>query len=469
MKIIIPATLEKLSERLPEPLYAVGGYVRNYLIGGITSEDLDLSAPLSAERVITAAEDCGLKVVSEYKRTGTVVLFDGERKYEYTQFRTDEYAAGGTHKPIATKFTNDITLDALRRDFTCNAVYYDIKNKTIVDPLGGVYDIENKTISTVKEPEKVFCSDGLRLMRLSRFAGELGFTPTAAVTEKARLYAENIKDIAPERIYDELKKILLSDEKYPFSDKNGHYNGIKIMEETGVLDMLFPELAAGRGMRQRTDFHNYDVLEHSLKTLLYTVEKTFAARLAALLHDVGKPYCKTNFGTFNGHAEKGAEIAAGILKRLKADKRTEKTVVFLIKHHMFDLNNNEKESAIRLFIAENTEYFNSLITLKQADYSACKDNLSVCPTVKKWIGVYRKMIESGTPFSLKDLKISAAELKEIGFSGRKVGEELKRLFSFAVENPNFNCAEKLTEKARADFKRLCGDKKDCISGLDKPL
>lgn len=449
MKIILPESLIKLSENCPSALYAVGGYVRNYLIDGSISDDIDIAAALSTEEIVKAATACGFKVVAEYKRTGTVVVFDGKRKYEYTRFRTDSYEKGGKHTPKNTDFTDDIALDARRRDFKCNAVYYDIKKGEIVDPLGGAADIEKKILDTVIEPERVFMSDGLRLMRLCRFAAELNFTPTAATLKGATEYAENIKDIAPERIFDELKKILVSDCKYSFSDTKGHYTGVKLLDEIGVFGILFPEIAAGRGLSQRADFHKYDVLEHTFRTLLYADKEI---RLAALLHDVGKPYCMKNFGKYKDHAAEGERIARDILRRLKADRRTTEKTTFLVRNHMFDLKNAEPESAVRLFIAANRESFISLVKLKQADFSACKDDLSVCPTVKKWTAIYDEMKSDGTPFSIKDLKISSEKLIRIGFKERGVGEELKRLFEHAVTNPCANDAEILKAKAEEDFK-----------------
>ncbi len=448
MRIFIPENLKKLADLCPKPLFAVGGYVRNFLIDQTVSADLDIAAPLSTEEIENAAKISGFKVAYEYKRTGTVVISDGERKYEYTRFRTDVYASGGRHRPTGTVFTEDIAKDAVRRDFKCNAVYYDIKNDKIVDPLGGVFDIRSKILDTVVEPEKVFKSDGLRLLRLARFAAELNFTPTEKVLNSAKTYADNIRDIAPERIYEEIKKILVSDEKYPFSDKKGHYAGFKIMEETGVLDILFPEITAGRGMAQRADFHKYDVLTHSLRTLMYADK---SVRLAALLHDVGKPYCKLNFGTYKGHETEGERIAREILKRLKTDKATADKTAFLIKWHMLDIDGTESESAVRRFIAENSGAIDALLKLKQADYSAGKDDFSVCPTVQKWTGIYETMKTDGTPFFVKDLNISAEDLKKIGFKGKTIGEELKKLFLFAVDNPQFNELNALKKQAERDF------------------
>ena len=451
MKEFIPDSVKKLADMLPKPLYIVGGFVRNFLIDCTVSSDIDIAAALSTEEIISAAESLGYKIVAVYKRTGTAVIFDGKQKYEYTRFRTDVYGENGMHTPIRTEFTENIKADALRRDFTCNAVYYDVKNDKIVDPLGGATDIRNKIIKTVKNPEEVFSSDGLRLMRLARFCGELNFKPTEEVLGGAREYAKNIRDIASERIYDELKKILVADGKYDFSDKIGHYTALKVLESTGVFDILFPELALGRGLAQKAEFHSYDVLEHSLHAVCYA-EK--ALRLAALLHDVGKPFCKITYGTFHGHAEHGAVISANMLRRFKADKRTIADVMFLVRWHMFDVKLEETEQSIRQFIVENRSNLSALLKLKQADYSAGHDDVSVCPTVAKWLDIYKKMKEDGTPLSVKDLKISSKTLMDVGFSRERIGAELKTLFNYAVINPVANNAEFLREKAERDFKLL---------------
>ena len=193
MKIIYEQNLKNFAISLPCSLYIVGGYVRNFLIDGSVSSDVDLCAPMPAENLIDYLEKFGGKVIAHYKRTGTVVFRFDKIKYEYTAFRCESYSIGGGHAPENVNFTEEITLDALRRDFKCNALYYDVKNDLLVDPLNGLSDIKKKVLDTVKEPEKVFCSDGLRLLRLARFAGELDFTPTKNVIESARQYSQNLK------------------------------------------------------------------------------------------------------------------------------------------------------------------------------------------------------------------------------------------------------------------------------------
>lgn len=430
------------------PLYIVGGFVRNFFICGIAEGDIDLAAPVPAETFAALAEEAGYSVVTVYKRTGTAVIVSEGEKYEYTAFRKEVYERGGGHSPAFTEPTFDIEEDARRRDFKCNAVYYDIYNGVFTDVLGGINDIKAKVLNTVKEPEKVFESDGLRLMRLARFCGELGFSAGNEALAAANKYADNIKDVSPERIFDELKKILESDKKYGFSDKAGHYTGLKVLSEIRVLDRLLPELTAGRGMAQRADYHKHDVLEHSLKTVFYA-EKDI--RLAALFHDVAKPYCKINYGEYYGHAEVGEKMTKRILTAWKADKKTIKETAFLVGAHMLDLDCGESERKVRAFIAENYPLVPKLLALKQADYSASKEDGEISPTVEKWQAILKKMQSDGTPFTLKDLKITAAELMEEGFCGEEIGKELNKLLSVCREFPERNEKNYLLQKAKKDF------------------
>lgn len=434
-----------LAGRLGKPLYAVGGYVRNALLG-YAGTDIDLASALSDEELYPALESAGFTVEAVYKRTGTVMFrgSDGTH-YEHTRFRAEKYKSGGGHTPEVTYPTEDIAEDARRRDFKCNAVYYDIAAKTYVDPLGGIHDIKNKILDAVTEPEKVFRSDGLRLMRLCRFAGELGFTPTDGVMSAAKKYADNIRDISPERIYDELIKILLSDGKYEFSPKYAQYRALKILHETGVLSHIMPELTLGDGMAQRSDFHDYDVLEHSLRTVMYADK---SIRLAALLHDVGKPYAMTEHGAYATHAADGKRIAREILTRLKAPKCVTEEVCRLVGAHMLDIDLAARESKVRRYIAEYSDILDKLLLLKQADYSACKDDLSAAPAVVKWRAVYEKMKAENAPFIVSELKINGDDLKALGFSGREIGETLKTLFFNALINPKLNDREKLTAAAK---------------------
>lgn len=444
MKIPVSEKLYRLAKLMPCPLYVVGGYVRNFLIDKSLSLDVDLCAPISVDKFLPILNSVGFNVRCEYKRTGTVMFSDGESRYEFTSFRKETYNVGGTHTPVFTEFTDNIIEDAMRRDFRCNAVYYDVVREILVDPLNGIENIKNKILDTVCDADKVFSHDGLRLMRLARFSGELGFVPSKPTLEGAKLYAKNILDISAERIFEELKKILVSDTKYSFSDKLGHYHGLKILDKTGVLDFIIPELTAGRNMAQRSDFHLYDVLEHSLRCVMYADK---SIRLSALLHDVGKPYCKQNFGRYHDHAKYGEQIARDILTRLKADKKTVNEVCKLTATHMFGVKSEGSTEERRLFIVDNFKDIEKILALMQADYSACKDDLSVSPTVSKLKDEMADMKREDVPFCLKDLKVCAKDLLNVGIERENVGKALKALQNKVVTGEIANEKKCLLKKS----------------------
>lgn len=419
---ILPEKLKKMSAALGKPLYVVGGACRDFAAGlKSCARDWDICAPASAEEAENAARAAGLEIGAVYKNTGTVRLGGDGEEYEFTSFRTDRYVRGA-HTPAEVFFTGDIGADARRRDFKCNAVYYDISARKFVDPLGGLDDIRRGIISTVVSAKKVFGEDGLRLMRLCRIAAQTGFKPDAECMAGARENAALIADIAPERIYAELNALLNADKKYGVAGAHAH--GLRLLNETGVLALILPELALGDKMEQRKDFHAYDVLEHSLKCAEYAPPQI---RLAALLHDVGKPYCKLNFGKYAGHEEAGAEIARKILERLRAPKREIRRVCELIRLHMYDLSGAASENKVRKFIVKNLEILPDLLLLKQADFSACKDDMSVAPCVKKWNAILSRMRDEGVPMTLKQLDVRGDELIRAGICAGETAETLQFL------------------------------------------
>ena len=447
MKRLITGNLLKLAESCGFPLYIVGGAVRDYIAGlGSGDGDVDICAPASADSLCACAEKCGAHVNAVYRNTGTVKLSFGAEEYEFASFRSDEYVRG-THTPVKTFFTEDITLDARRRDFKCNAVYYDIKGDKYLDPLGGIADIESGRISAVADADKVFGEDGLRLMRLARQSAQTGFIPTEDCIGGALANSGLIADIAPERIYAELDLILHADLKYGVA--GGQYKGLEILSETRVLDRILPELTAGRGMEQNPAYHNYDVLGHSLRAVLYADN---SVRLAALLHDVGKPYCKIRNGNYHAHEEESARIARDICARYRVGKRLTAETVRLCALHMYDLKCDARESKIRRHIVNNADIYEKLLLVKQADYSACKDDLSVAPCVVKWNAIMEKMKSDGTPFNTGMLAVRGDGLIAEGIPPEAVGKILNLLLNDCAVQPSLNSREKLTERALSYYR-----------------
>ena len=451
MKNQLPKPLLTLADCCPYPLYVVGGAVRDTLAGlqSNDTQDWDICSPTPFDQFLSIATECGFTAKSVFRSTGTVKLLDKENhEYEYCSFRSDKYIRG-THVPVEIFFTDDIQLDARRRDFTANAVYFDIKNSVFVDPLDGITAIREKRLTTVAPAQKVFGEDGLRLMRLARQAACLGFIPDEECLVGAKSNAHLIEDITPERIYTELKQILSADKKYGVKD--GHYRGLKLLEETGVLERIIPELTLGKGMAQRADFHKYDVLEHSLRAVLYAEEEV---RLAALLHDVGKPFCTLRDGNAYAHPQEGARIATDVLTRLKAPKKTIQRIPALIEWHMYDLDCKTSENKLRRFFVKNWDILEDLLLVKQADFSACMDDLSPAPTCLRWRALLEKMKEENAPAQITDLALNGKDLLEAGIPARHIATVLNGLLLHAVVNPTDNQKSRLIKIARGIVKNL---------------
>ena len=440
MHTILPKNLKTLAELCPKPLYVVGGSVRDFLSDFKTKTyDWDIGSPLSAEELVDVANRLGVfSIRAVYKNTGTVKLQDCDGvDYEYSCFRSDKYVRG-VHQPVEIFFTEDIVLDAKRRDFTANAVYYDILNERFVDPLDGISAIKAKRFTTVATSEKVFGEDGLRLLRLARQSAQLGFYPDEECFLGARKNAALIKDISPERIYTELNLLLCADEKYGNTD--GPYQGLHLLKNTNVLGYIFPELTLGKDMAQRADFHKYDILEHSLRAVKYAPKPL---RLAALLHDVGKPFCQLQYGNVHTHPQEGARIAKEILTRLKAPKKTVERIPALVELHMYDFNCQTKENKLRRFFVKNYDLLNDLLAIKQADFSACMDDTSIAPTVIKWSNILQKMQEEHTPFHLKELDCTGKDLLDLNVPPPLVSKTLHALLVYTATHPKENKKQRL--------------------------
>lgn len=447
MNELIPQNLRFLAQKCAFPLYLVGGSVRDFLAGfPLRGADFDLASPASDEAFAGAAEACGFTVRAVYPATGTVKIEDAAGiGYEYTRFRSDKYVRG-IHTPTEIFFTEDIALDARRRDFCANAVYYDIAADRFADPLGGMKDIRKRILRTVAPAEKVFGEDGLRLLRLARIAAQTGFSPDGACLAGAQKNCALIRDIVPERVFHELDLLLHADEKHGGAD--GPYRGLAILRETGVLPHILPELAAGDRMAQRADFHAYDVLEHSFRCVRYAPD---SIRWAALLHDVGKPYCMLRDGNFHAHPEEGARLAEEIMTRLKAPVRLTAETKTLVALHMRDFDLKMRESKVRREIVRAYPLLEKLFALRQADFSACKDNLSPAPSVLKWRRILSEMTAEGVPFTLAMLAVNGRDMAAIGLKGEAIGRALAALQDYCVADGRRNAREPLLARAKRDF------------------
>lgn len=211
-------------------LFVVGGYVRNSLLG-FTDTDIDLCSKLSPEKVASILKSTKYEVFDEMKSFGVVKIRCGEECYEHTTFRKDNYSKSGEHSPQSVDYVSDLREDAMRRDFTINALYYDILNKKIVDIYSGLLDLKNEVIRTVEVPGYVLAHDGVRILRMIRQASELGFRIDYATFATAKKNTKLLGDISCTRKYEELMAILHSPKRYSISKRTANVKGLNYFND----------------------------------------------------------------------------------------------------------------------------------------------------------------------------------------------------------------------------------------------
>lgn len=420
------AELKRLAKLFPpeRPLYAVGGCVRDEILGREVF-DIDLTSACLQEEAEKYAKAAGMRVLLGSKRLGTVMI-KGEKSYEYTPFRVDSYPAGsGVHKPASVRFTEDIEEDARRRDFTVNALYYDILGGDTLDLLGGKADLDARLLRAVDDPRRVLGEDGLRIMRLYRFVAVLGFSAEEKTASAAREMSGLLGDIAPERIRVELDKLLAGEHAA---------EGLRGLIGCGAMRVIMPEFCENIGVKQDPAFHMYDVDEHILRTVEYAPPRL---RLAALLHDIGKGRCVREEGNMYRHAQVSAQMAEEIMTRLRYSKEQTRRTVRLVAAHMTDMRGDMRESKLRRFVAKNADIIDDLTELIIADARAACGNADR----EKCLRIARlrdKMQKEGVPFGVGELAINGNDVMAFGYKGEEIGKVLNELFDLCLRGEKKN-------------------------------
>lgn len=420
------AELKRLAKLFPpeRPLYAVGGCVRDEILGREVF-DIDLTSACLQEEAEKYAKAAGMRVLLGSKRLGTVMI-KGENSYEYTPFRVDSYPAGsGVHKPASVRFTEDIEEDARRRDFTVNALYYDILGGDTLDLLGGKADLDARLLRAVDDPRRVLGEDGLRIMRLYRFVAVLGFSAEEKTAAAAREMSGLLGDIAPERIRVELDKLLAGEHAA---------EGLRGLIGCGAMRVIMPEFCENIGVKQDPAFHMYDVDEHILRTVEYAPPRL---RLAALLHDIGKGRCVREEGNMYRHSQVSAQMAEEIMTRLRYSKEQIRRTVRLVAAHMTDMRGDMRESKLRRFVAKNADIIDDLTELIIADARAACGNADR----EKCLRIARlrdKMQKEGVPFGVGELAINGNDVMAFGYKGEEIGKVLHELFDLCLRGEKKN-------------------------------
>lgn len=440
MKMPLPPALYDLARALSAEgvaLYAVGGCVRDALLNRPV-HDVDLASRLMPEALIAHANALGIKAHTVQETLGTVLLEADGQTFEHTTFRTESYGAGGAHRPDAVTFADTPKADAFRRDFSINALYQNILSGAVVDPTGGLYDLGRRVLrTTTGDPAIILRDDGLRVMRLVRFAASLGFTVDPKTWTAAQANAALLRDVAWERKRQELDRILM--------DKNV-FTGLTLLRDVGALMYVLPECVPCDGMLQRVDHHKYDVLTH----LFHTCENTpneLACRLIGLLHDVGKPVAKQRDGNLYAHDIDSAQIAREMLTRLRYPNALIERVCFAIRAHMFDISDTASDATVRkrfaLWGRARTE---DVIMIREADVRGSGYKLAY--TAEHWRRVYGEMQREGAPFSESELKVTGADImRELGLpKGERIGRIKRQLLLRCAVHPAENERQTLLKR-----------------------
>ncbi len=418
--------------------YAVGGCVRDSLMGRpVNDVDITTSALVNdTERVLN---NNNIRFIETGIKHGTITAIIENEQFEITTFRTDGEYLDNRH-PESVCFVTDLSEDLARRDFTMNAMAYN-SQKGVVDLYGGREDINNKLIRTVGDANRRFNEDALRIMRALRFASVLGFD-IEEITKKAIFDNKNLlKNVSVERLFTEFSKLLLGDNVEQI-----------LLEYKEVFAVIMPQLKPCFDCQQNTKWHNYDVYTHSVKSVA-VAPKSVELRLAMLLHDIGKPQCKTTDSNgqdhFKGHPQISVKIAHEILKNFKASNQIINKVLLLVEHH--DDNLSTKPSTIKRWISYvGEDNIIDLMDVKIADMLT-HNPVHAQQTVDYFYEIKQKVIEvleADEPVSVKDLAVDGYDIAQLGYKGQQIGEVLNNLLNIVIDDPTKNNKEYLIKKAK---------------------
>ena len=438
----IPGPVREILETLETAghrAWCVGGCVRDALLGR-TPEDWDVTTAARPEETMALFGD---RAVPTGLRHGTVTIRTAAGGVEVTTLRRDG-AYRDHRRPESVTFTDSLEEDLRRRDFTVNALALDPAGE-LQDPLGGREDLAAGVLRCVGDPDRRFGEDALRILRGARFAAQLGFAvhpDTAAAIHRNR---ELLGDIAPERIWTELKKLVAGDRAAEV-----------LRAYPDVIGVFWPEVLPMVGFDQRNRHHCYDVWEHTLHALAAVKPET-ELRLAMLLHDIGKPNCFTvdeqGNGHFYGHPAESARLAAEMLRRLRADRATTETVVRLVSWHDRNIPRT-RPGVARALAALGERDLRRLLDVKRTDNLAqAPDYRFLQGEIDRAEAILDQLLAEGACVSLGQLAVNGRDLLAMGLSGPAVGRALRTLLDAVLEERLPNERAALLAAARNDTER----------------
>ena len=429
----IPNSVLELINTLEEAgfeTWVVGGCVRDHLMGNVP-HDYDCCTAAEPEQMQALFADRQLVLAGLKHGTVGVVTEDGV--VEITTFRTEGGYLDSRH-PDWVKFVRDVKEDLARRDFTVNAMAYSPR-RGLCDPFGGQADLKNGLLRAVGDPVLRFREDALRILRGLRFAARFGFQIEEATRTAMHTEIAGLDTLARERVLTELEGFLLA------------ATARDILDGAELLCRIIPELAPQLGFDQKNPHHEHDIFTHTAM-VVERAPKEPILRMAALLHDLGKPATfsldEKGVGHFYGHAGLGAKMAEDILRRLKCSNALRDEVTWLIAHHM-DRFPCEEKSARRCLSKHGLPRMERLTRLQMADFGGKVDD----GDLDEWLGLLREVDAREGALTLKTLAVKGKDLIGLGIApGKQVGELLNRLLDLVLAGELPNDREALLEYLR---------------------
>jgi tRNA nucleotidyltransferase (CCA-adding enzyme) len=452
----IPPSVRELCRQLRDAghrSWVVGGSVRDELLrelaGGnesIVRKDWDVATSATPEAVMRLFP----RVIPTGMQHGTVTVLLGKEHYEVTTLRGETTYSDG-RRPDSVYFVDDIRDDLARRDFTINAMAYDVLEDRFVDPFGGYDDLGKRLLRAVGDASQRFAEDGLRVLRAARFVATLEVELAPETARAIEPSLASYRRVSAERIRDEWMKA---------TGARQPSRAFEVMREHGLLAITAPELLESVGCGQNR-YHAYDVWGHALRCL-DNCPAVPVLRIAGLFHDIGKPRTrafseKTQDYTFYEHERVGAEMVAPILERLRFSNEERERVVALVRHHLVCYDESWSDTAVRRWLRRvGPELAPALYELASADVLAkgkdASQDLAQIAALKAHVA---RVLAGGAALNLRDLAIGGGDLKQaLGLSpGPLFGEILRLLLEEVVEDPSKNRREYLLSRAAELAKR----------------
>ena len=417
--------------------YAVGGCVRDSLLG-LTPHDYDLCTCATPEQTVAVFSQHPL--VRNGEKHGTVgVILEGE-VYEITTFRTEGVYSDSRH-PDWVEFVTTLEDDLARRDFTVNAMAYSPATGYI-DPWGGRADLESRILRTVGNPAARFQEDALRILRGVRFAARFALTPEEATLDAMLSHAPLMDSLARERVFSELCKLL------------PYVTAADLIRFAPIITQVIPELEPAVGFQQHSPHHAYDVYTH-IAHVVESAPPELPVRLAALLHDIGKPAVfsqdTSGQGHFYGHAKTSAQAADEILLRLKASNALRSQVVFLVEHHMTPLEPDKKLLRRRLG-KYGHDAVEQLLALQKADFGSKGTDSDEADYFAQVEALLEDIRLENSCLTVKDLSINGEDILALGIEpGPRIGQCMTFLLELVQDELIPNTREELLHNAKEFF------------------